>query len=949
MQVYPKKVVAWALAVTMGLSGVYVPNVAWAEEEPEIPEWAIDDGQSENPEEESPVLQTQAALPAAYDMRDDGIVTPVKSQGHMMSCWTFGGVAAAETSILSANTTAFGSTYEDSHIDLSERHLAFFSLNPVSEADDPAQAGEGMHTFATNTNAAFDAGGATLFVTSLYATGVGPVVEQAFPYRGVDANGESHTNLQLYEADPYGETVKWVKEKLKDELKLNRDISDAELEALLGESLDSIVEKNKQKAYEGIMFNVYYTPEEDWSIPLVNENGASNRCLQCGVLLKDGNVLPEYWAADDPEHTAPRDEAITAMKQEILNGHGVCLAYSSSSGPVQYKSQVERPDHGVCVVGWNDNFHVGNDVKDGAWICKNSWGSETDACEDDLGNVVNSVAYGYQNEDGQHTGYFYLSYYDKTIYKLETMDFTDTLGSLEGALAVAQHDYMPACNGFYVADNSDKVTSSANVFDADRNFEIRGVSTFTAEPNTRVTFAIYELNDGATTPTDGRLLYRTSQNFGYEGFHRLDLTQRPTVAQGRKFSIVSTASTLDNDGKRVYRVAANRGISEEEGRAGGRPFYATAVVNEGESFISNGSSWQDWKQYKADNNVEEYGPVDNFSIKAYGAIIENPVASVSYAGHVQGTGDVPAARDGETLGTVGASKRLEQFSAQLFGVDGASICYRAHVQGIGWTDEARDGVRCGTTGESRRIEAVQMRLEGVEGQHVWYRVHSQRYGWLGWACDGQPAGTAGQSRRVEAIEVKVLPDGADLAAELKDYVEGQASYVGAATGGAHVQGTGWTKTASALSFGTTGKSKRVEAIKLSLANQPLGSRHHLRGARPGHRLDARGGRRQGRRNHGQVQAPGGREGEPRARERARGQVLRVVPGPLPDLRLAGLGARRRGRRHHRALQARRGDRGAGAAAGPGPRGLRRRPGRLRERLAARPSMDKGDSSPRSCV
>jgi hypothetical protein len=208
-------------------------------------------------------------------MREDGIVTPVKSQGHMMSCWTFGGVAAAETSILSANTTAFGSTYEDSHIDLSERHLAFFSLNPVSEADDPAQAGEGMHTFATNANAAFDAGGASLFVTSLYATGVGPDVEQAFPYRGVDANGVSHTNLQLFEADPEGETIKWLASQLKE---AGYD-SVEQYCTVKGMTVEQLVAENKDLAYKSILTNVYYTPEEDWSIPLVNEDGTSNRCL----------------------------------------------------------------------------------------------------------------------------------------------------------------------------------------------------------------------------------------------------------------------------------------------------------------------------------------------------------------------------------------------------------------------------------------------------------------------------------------------------------------------------------------------------------------------------------------------------------------------------------------------------------------------------------------------
>ena len=42
------------------------------------------------------------SLPSRYDMRDDGIVTPVKMQYPQMCCWAFAAVAAAETAILSA-------------------------------------------------------------------------------------------------------------------------------------------------------------------------------------------------------------------------------------------------------------------------------------------------------------------------------------------------------------------------------------------------------------------------------------------------------------------------------------------------------------------------------------------------------------------------------------------------------------------------------------------------------------------------------------------------------------------------------------------------------------------------------------------------------------------------------------------------------------------------------
>ena len=38
--------------------------------------------------------------PSRFDLRDYGVVTPVKSQNPWGSCWSFGGIAAAESSIL---------------------------------------------------------------------------------------------------------------------------------------------------------------------------------------------------------------------------------------------------------------------------------------------------------------------------------------------------------------------------------------------------------------------------------------------------------------------------------------------------------------------------------------------------------------------------------------------------------------------------------------------------------------------------------------------------------------------------------------------------------------------------------------------------------------------------------------------------------------------------------
>ncbi len=190
---------------------------------------------------------------------------------------------------------------------------------------------------------------------------------------------------------------------------------------------------------------------------------------------------------------------------------------------------------------------------------------------------------------------------------------------------------------------------------------------------------------------------------------------------------------------------------------------------------------------------------------------------VAYAGHVQTYGDIPAVQNGASLGTVGQSKRIESFSAT---VTGGTIEYRAHVQRQGW-DEGwkRDGELCGTTGQSKRVEAVQVRLSDrltAAGYHVWYRVHAQTYGWLGWACDGAPAGTSGQSKRLEAIEMVVLRGDA----KPEGYDASRTSFNGRLAANAHVQTYGWLGYASAGKFGTTGKSKRMEAFWLKPGGLP---------------------------------------------------------------------------------------------------------------------------------
>ena len=68
-----------------------------------------------------------------------------------------------------------------------------------------------------------------------------------------------------------------------------------------------------------------------------------------------------------------------------------------------------------------------------------------------------------------------------------------------------------------------------------------------------------------------------------------------------------------------YVVTAATGYSKKCAEEYGLSNYANAVVNSGESFIYNKGAWSDWSGER-NNYSDKYTVVDNFPIKAYGAL-----------------------------------------------------------------------------------------------------------------------------------------------------------------------------------------------------------------------------------------------------------------------------------------------------------------------------------------
>ena len=198
-------------------------------------------------------------------------------------------------------------------------------------------------------------------------------------------------------------------------------------------------------------------------------------------------------------------------------------------------------------------------------------------------------------------------------------------------------------------------------------------------------------------------------------------------------------------------------------------------------------------------------------------------ASVNYSTYIENEGWQNYVKDGATSGTVGKSLGIQQIKIRTSGDSNLCACYSTFVKNKGWQDYVYSNNIAGTSGNS--IEAIKIKLtdelvsSDASKYDIYYRVYAQHFGWLGWAKNNEPAGTEGYGYRIEAIEIKLVAKGKEGPKQTGNSFKKKTISVNYST---HVQKKGWQKYVSngAMS-GTFGKSLRLEAIKIKIANQDV--------------------------------------------------------------------------------------------------------------------------------
>jgi C1A family cysteine protease len=217
------------------------------------------------------------------------------------------------------------------------------------------------------------------------------------------------------------------------------------------------------------------------------------------------------------------------------------------------------PNHAVTVVGWNDNYPKTNfnspqPTGNGAFIIKNSWGT----------------GWG-------ESGYFYLSYYDKSLTLGAQFYSTSPVSQYN---RIYQYDHLGWTGALDLGDTTTGWYS--NIFMASANAAtIEAVSTYTAVANTTYTVYIYS---GVTpgSPRSGSLVATKKGALVNPGYHTIPLTAPAAVTANQPFSVVIKI-TIPGPGLTSLTIPIEYAISG----------YSTAVsASLGQSFYSkNGIAW----------------------------------------------------------------------------------------------------------------------------------------------------------------------------------------------------------------------------------------------------------------------------------------------------------------------------------------------------------------------
>ncbi len=288
------------------------------------------------------------------------------------------------------------------------------------------------------------------------------------------------------------------------------------------------------------------------------------------------------------------DNGKKIMKEAIMRNGIVGISFYHSSGyyntegTAYYNNFNTGANHAICVVGWDDNYSVDNfnpsrkPSSPGAWLLRNSWGSEGSdffdrgtyfwlSYED---RSLQKAAYVFDVVDYGDVNFDNLYYYDTQVHNTGTISYPGCS--------------MKSANVFKVPEGKNEELTEITV-------EIDEASDYTVD--------IYKNLTDLSKPDTGSHMSGASVSgtFSFPGIYTISLNKAVKLNGGDTFSVV-----VSTDNKSVmYELTCSA-------------YQSTSDLKAGQSFYfdpNNGGYWAD----KAVN----YGKGGNFCISAHTRNLES--------------------------------------------------------------------------------------------------------------------------------------------------------------------------------------------------------------------------------------------------------------------------------------------------------------------------------------
>lgn len=282
------------------------------------------------------------------------------------------------------------------------------------------------------------------------------------------------------------------------------------------------------------------------------------------------------------------DSLADNLKYAIQTYGGVIASFNANAtynwGTGAYYTSADMgQNHQVLLVGWDNTYSKTNFTiqppGDGAWIVKNSWGTD---------HGIN--------------GYNYISYYDGSFHGASNFEGFAVYRSVAPDTYDVIHHYSPlgqvASIGYTGNAN---VNYAANVFSIAEAQDITAVGLINVDVDTAYELSIYKNPTG--DPDTGTLVHSSSGVMDMPGLNTITLPSAITLESGDTLSVVFRLVTTSTP----YGIPTEGPLSNYSSKASSNP---------GESYLSaDGTSWTD---------MHDLGAEDNICIYAYGVLPDTP-------------------------------------------------------------------------------------------------------------------------------------------------------------------------------------------------------------------------------------------------------------------------------------------------------------------------------------